>query len=122
MKNKTLKSPALLLCLLLPVAFACKSKKADAGISNPAPVAVVETGKALTTGKITHEFASTGCGAVIVVSNPGADPMILIPYPKLTDFDVDGKEIKFHYQPLKIKNPDGCTKGFPARLSDVAWK
>jgi hypothetical protein len=54
------------------------------------------------------------------VPNPaGGEPFVLIPVNSLNEFDVDGLEIRFHYNRLKTKNPPGCMTGSPASILDI---
>jgi len=122
MKKHRIKSTLFLLATIGLLTLSCKPKKATASTPAPAqtPSTVAANEKPKTTGKVSHEFAATGCGTVVIVQNPnGGDPQILIPSPQLGAFDVEGQQISFHYRPLKMKNPAGCMKGFPAELTDI---
>jgi hypothetical protein len=122
MKNLLLKSPLFLFATIALLTLSCKPKKATASTSVQTQTAAATNEKPKTTGKVSHEFAATGCGTVVIVQNLSGEPMILIPSPKLGAFDVEGQEISFHYRPLKMKNPAGCMKGFPAELTDITLK
>ncbi len=74
-----------------------------------------------TAGKVSHQYRSSGCPTVIIVS--GENPMVLIPKDNLgSQFDVDGLEVLFHYHPLRMPQPQGCATGIPAEITDVAKK
>ena len=120
MKKTFLKYPFLILALILLISASCKPKAAAASTSKPEVKPAAANEKPKTTGKVSHEYVAMGCGTVVIVPNPiGGDPQILIPSPKLGDFDVDGQTISFHWRPLKMMNPKGCTKGSPAELTDI---
>ena len=38
------------------------------------------------------------------------------------DMDKDGLNIYFDYQPLKMKNPEGCNVGIPAEITNISKK
>jgi hypothetical protein len=120
MKKLFIQSPLILLAAITLLTSSCKPKKSTAVTSTPSQTTPIANQKPKTTGKVSHEFSATGCGTVVIVPNAtGGDPMILIPSPQLGAFDVEGQEISFHYHPLKMKNPAGCMKGFPAELTDI---
>jgi hypothetical protein len=117
------------LCLLgmIVCSIGCKSKQPIGNTGSDATGQAVgaTSEKPKTTGKVSHLYQSTGCGTVIIVTNPNnATPMILIPIPNtsLKELDVDGLEVSFHYRALKMKNPDGCTAGSPADITDLVKK
>jgi hypothetical protein len=76
----------------------------------------------LTAGKVSHEYRATGCRTVIIVSTSD-EPLTLIPKDDLPEkFDKDGLEILFNFRLLKMLNPEGCSVGIPAELSDISVK
>jgi hypothetical protein len=102
---------------ILVLAFwapACKTKP-------PAPVKVsVTDSKPKVIGRVTHAYQSAGCGtAVIMTDSVSGSTTILLPDNNLAAFDVDGLQIRFHYRPLKKRNPTGCKTGAPALLLDI---
>ncbi|MGZ4033650.1 MAG: hypothetical protein ACXVPU_06095 [Bacteroidia bacterium] len=104
----------IMLSLVVSITTGCKSKKET---TSTAPAV---TGG--TTGKVSHQYQSTGCPTVIVISN-GESPVTIIPKDKLSkEFDVDGLEITFDYRPLKMPQPAGCTVGMPAELTNISKK
>ncbi|GDX53099.1 hypothetical protein LBMAG27_21460 [Bacteroidota bacterium] len=100
---------------------ACCSEKI-AGNSGSTNEKVKHKGE--TMGKVSHQYRSTGCSTVVIVNWQKPDwQMVLIPIDTLApDYDIDGLEIYFNYQPLKRMNPPGCSVGFPAILSDISKK
>jgi hypothetical protein len=102
-----------LVCLL---SFqACQARKKTPDVS-------VTEDKTKTTGKVSHEYKS--CGTVVVVGDATSNKpqLVLIPNSSLAEFDVEGLEIAFHYRPLKMKNPAGCSMGSPAAFFDITKK
>ena len=122
--------------LLLATALisSCKSKKQAAASSTTTASTATATatpseGVALTTstagetiGKVSHKYKSTGCSTVILVNKDGTE-VTLIPKDKMpSDLDVDGLEIKFNYRVLRMPQPEGCTVGQPAEITDLGKK
>ena len=109
-------------------ATACKSKKHAASASSSSTSSSTNTTASMTaatgatTGKVSHKYRSAGCATVIVFMKDGTE-VTLIPKDKLAgEFDVDGLEITFNYHPLKMPNPEGCTVGMPAEITELAKK
>lgn len=107
---------------------ACKSKKAATATAatttttSTATAVPASTALGLTVGKVSHKYRATGCATVIVFSKDGNE-MTLIPKDKLpAALDVDGLEINFNYHLLKMPNPEGCTAGVPAEITDISKK
>ena len=101
----------------------CKAKKNTE--TTQANTTVKETpAPEKTTGKISHQFRSTGCATVIVVVKKGeADTLILIPKDVLpTELDVNGLQVSFNYHPLRMPQPPGCSKGIPAEIINLEKK
>jgi hypothetical protein len=49
--------------------------------------------------------------------------LTLIPKDKLpSEMDVDGLEVKFNYRTLRMAQPEGCTTGQPAEITDLSKK
>lgn len=109
--------PLFIFCLLLEVN--CKPKKQISSTKQ-----TEESKHDYTVGKVSHQFRDTGCPTVVIVAHEeNKNPLILIPLKKLPDeMDVDGLEITFNYRPLKMPNPLGCNKGFPAELINISKK
>lgn len=73
-----------------------------------------------TTGIVSHKFTQTGCKTVVLLSETN---QVLIPVEGLPDsLDVDGKAITFDFNLLRMPQPEGCSTGQPAQLSNVAVK
>lgn len=72
-------------------------------------------------GKVSHKYRSGGCETVIIImAHDDVAEVTLIPKDKLNkDIDVDGQNITFDYQPLKMPQPAGCTVGMPASISNI---
>lgn len=114
---------------ILCIAFtsACKSKKAGSSSAAPAsatasaePAAATVTGN--TSGTVSHKYRATGCSTVIIVKQDAED-LTLIPKDKIAkEFDVDGMMIMFNYHTLKMPQPQGCTTGIPAEITDISKK
>jgi hypothetical protein len=59
---------------------------------------------------------------VIIFTQDGSE-VTLIPKDKLAkEFDVDGLEVQFNYHALKMPQPEGCTVGMPAEISELTKK
>jgi hypothetical protein len=135
--KKALMKKYIFFLLIGTTAFAaCKSKKNTASSSantstttttsssstsgGTASISAVPAGT--TTGKVSHQYRSTGCATVIVFIKDGTE-MTLIPKDKLpAEYDVDGLQINFNYHPLKMANPAGCATGMPAEITDLSKK
>ena len=102
---------------------ACKTSKP---IKTTEPV-VVETAAVIedpsfTYGKVTHLINANPCTSIVVLNKEtnSSNELILLPKDPLPeDLNKEGTELKFHYRPLKIKNPEGCLKGMPVALTEV---
>lgn len=109
-----MKKLTILLACLMILSAGCKTKKNSNGdqAMNPGN----------TTGKVSHQYQSTGCNTVIIVTNADdQSTQVLIPNAPLPDkFDKDGLSIKFNYRLLKMPNPPGCGAGNVAEITDVA--
>jgi len=115
----TMKTNFIILSLIFTIGIiSCKSKKETTETKVETKTMVV--GK--TTGKISHQYRSSGCSTVIIVSSTDGD-ITLIPKDKLpADMDTDGTEITFNYITLRMPQPEGCTTGLPAEIKDIAKK
>lgn len=109
----------------------CKPKKNISSVPSsptlavtPAETTDLPKDEKIVTGKVSHQFRATGCSTVVIVYKANEEnPITLIPRQKLPEqFDVDGMEINFNYHPLKMPNPSGCKKGFPADLLNIHKK
>lgn len=118
MRKDILVIPVILLAIF---AFSCKTKcKADRTKDNKEQVQ--EKTDERTIGTVSHQYRKDGCATVIIVKIDGKDkPLTLIPSEALTsEIDVDGQKVRFNYQLLKMRNPDGCTVGIPAEISNIS--
>ncbi|HEY0029271.1 MAG TPA: hypothetical protein VGC65_00820 [Bacteroidia bacterium] len=72
-------------------------------------------------GKVSHKYRAGGCETVIVIlAHDDIAEITLIPKDKLNkDIDVDGQTILFDYHPLKMPQPEGCTVGIPAEITNI---
>lgn len=101
---------------------ACQTAKP---IKTKEPIAVETTtleDPTFTYGKVTHLINTNQCTSIIVINiDAGSNnELILLPKDLLPeDLSKEGTELKFHYRPLKMKNPEGCLKGIPAALTEV---
>ncbi|HBG71465.1 MAG: hypothetical protein A2W93_14530 [Bacteroidetes bacterium GWF2_43_63] len=90
----------------------CKERKSNE--------TAVTTTQGSTYGTVSHKFRPTGCNTVILVSE---SEQVLIPVEGLPEsLDVDGKVITFDFTLLRMPQPEGCSTGQPAQLSNVAVK
>lgn len=103
------------------LSIACCSVK-EGSSSNSTKEITNHTG--VTLGQVSHKYRATGCSTVVIVNwQSPEEQIVLIPLDTLSsEYDIDGIEIYFNYQPLKRMNPVGCTVGFPAKLSDISKK
>ena len=98
----------LTLTLSIGAVTSCKSQKDAAAIVGA------------TTGKVSHQYQSTGCSTVVIIAGTNG-PVTIIPKDKLSaEFDVDGLEITFDYRALKMPQPKRCNVGMPAELTNIA--
>ena len=115
----------LAIAISFSIVAGCKSKK-SANTAGTGTNTIIEptAAPAKTTGKVSHQFRSTGCATVIVVNQEGQkESLILIPKDMLPSaFDVDGTEIHFNYHTLRMPQPKGCDKGIPAEITDITKK
>jgi hypothetical protein len=118
-----MKNLLVIIALIIITGLSCKTKPQSQTQS-----ADVKTGSTKTVtktqGKVSHEYRSTGCNTVVIVkTTDAANPIVLIPITALPDkFDKDGLIIYFNYSLSRIKNPEGCSHGIPAVLTDVSLK
>jgi hypothetical protein len=120
-----MKSFTFLLAISLTLVLACKTKqKASTTISDTTTGATKVVVKGSTLGQVSHQFRVKGCSTVVYVKQADQpEPLTLIPRDTLPkSLDVDGLEIYFNYRTLKMKNPEGCTVGIPAELTDISKK
>jgi hypothetical protein len=118
-----MKNLLVIIALLFVTGLSCKTKpQSEIQSSDIKSGATKTTNK--TQGKVSHEYRATGCKTVVVVKTVDAsNPMILIPITALPDkFDKDGLNIYFNYSLSRIKNPEGCSHGIPAELTDISLK
>lgn len=107
-------------------ATACKSKKAADSSSSAGTTTLAESSSAQvagsTTGTVSHKYRSTGCSTVVLVKHDETE-LTLIPKDKLAkEFDVEGMVITFNYHTLRMPQPEGCTTGQPAEITDISKK
>jgi outer membrane PBP1 activator LpoA protein len=124
MKNLT-----VLLAVLVLAGYSCKTKpKSQTQIQTQEKTADAKSGPTKiavkTQGNVSHEYRATGCSTVVVVkTEDAANLLILIPITALAkEFDKDGLTIFFNYRLSRIKNPEGCSHGIPAILTDISLK
>lgn len=110
----------------LLVVAACKTKHQPTVQSTPSPKETspqADSNYIKTTGRVSHRYSATGCGAVIVCGKiPQGDTLILIPITPLNNFDKEGLEISFGYRKLRVHQPKGCGAGIPVQITDVKQK
>lgn len=73
----------------------------------------------LTTGIVSHEFASMGCKTIIRATASDGNSITLIPSKEQTGFEKTGIKVKFHYRLLRMPQPAGCSEGIPAEITDL---
>ncbi|MEI6123553.1 MAG: hypothetical protein WCQ95_07975 [Bacteroidota bacterium] len=115
-----MKNHLVIIAVLALLACSCKTKQHSKPIDPNSGTAAV--GK--TVGTVSHQYKSTGCATVIIVkTEDAANPLVLIPKDALVaGLDKDGLELYFDYRLLKMPNPDGCTHGIMAELTNIAKK
>ncbi len=111
----------ILISALLVFSISCKTKTENKQKDESTTQVIADT---RIVGKVSHQYANTGCNTVIIVKNDDKDnPLVLIPINAIAkEFDKDGWELYFNYRLLKIKNPAGCAHGLPAELSNISKK
>jgi hypothetical protein len=120
--NKIFLYLSMAFCVLL-LSAGCKTSHKTAVIQKtPEPEVVVVKGKTL--GKVSHQFKAGGCSSVLIVDQQGENkPLTLIPMAPIPEkLDAEGTELYFDYHLLKRRNPDGCTTGIPAEISNISKK
>lgn len=72
-------------------------------------------------GVVSHKFRAEGCPTVIVVSTVmQEEPLLLIPKDKLpAELDKEGVGIQFEFRLLRMPNPEGCTVGNVAEITNI---
>lgn len=76
-----------------------------------------------TLGKVSHRYRTMGCNTVIEVKLEGDEIQTLIPKDKLAqEFDIDGTEIYFNFLVLRMPQPEGCTLGQPAEITEIVLR
>ena len=110
----------------LPYLFIYSACQTAKPIQTKEPIASETTAAAedptFTYGKVTHLINTQTCTCIIVFNKEASstDELVLLPKDPLPDdLNKEGTELKFHYRPLKIKNPEGCLKGIPVSLTEV---
>ncbi len=132
----------LALTVSVSTATSCKSKKgatasatattsssSTPGVSGTTNTTTMETTNTTASnnnqgahaGKVSHKYRAGGCETVIIINaHDDVAEITLIPKDKLNkDIDVDGQNITFDYHPLKMPQPEGCTAGIPAEISNI---
>jgi hypothetical protein len=122
-KNFYMKNVVLSFIISCLIIGGCKAKK-NTETTQAKPNVQETPATEKTTGKISHQFRSTGCATVIVVNVKNeTEPIILIPREALpTRFDINDLEIYFNYHPLRMPQPPGCSKGIPAEITNLEKK
>ena len=118
-----MKNLILIFGVVFLLATSCKTKQNTSQQSEPIPVQTnAQIGK--TIGTVSHQYQSTGCHTVIIVKTEDAsNPITIIPKDALSaEFDKEGKEIYFDYHPLKMPQPEGCSQGIPAEVTNISAK
>ena len=110
----------IFITLFLTLSFSCKTKQKSENCNNDKQKIAADDNRI--EGKVSFQYRSGGCATVIIVKQPGKENVLtLIPsLPLAKEFDIDGLTIKFNYHPLKMRNPDGCTVGIPAEITDLS--
>lgn len=111
----------------LPYLFIYSACQTAKPVKTKDPIAI-ETASAtddpsFTYGKVTRLINANPCTSIIVLNKDvsSTNELILLPKDPLPEeLNKEGAEIKFHYRPLKIKNPEGCLKGIPAAITEVS--
>jgi hypothetical protein len=128
---RIMKNLTVLLAILVLISYSCKTKsKTQSQTQTQTQTQVVDTKTGptkvavKTQGKVSHEYRATGCNTVVVVkTEDAANPLVLIPIATMSEeFDKDGLTIYFNYSLSRIKNPEGCSHGIPAVLTDISTK
>lgn len=126
-----MKKTLVLITVILTVSIACKVKSKKETqvtdtrkvIESTSSVPEVVSNDTKTAGKVSHRYRASGCNTVIEVKLEGDEIQTLIPKDKLAvEIDVDGTEIYFTYNLLKMPQPSGCRIGQPAEINDVVKK
>jgi hypothetical protein len=118
-----MKKVFVVLAILAITGLSCKTKPQVQ--TQSADVKTGSTKTAIKTqGKVSHEYRATGCTTVVIMKTAdAANPLVLIPITSIPDkFDKDGLTIYFNYSLSRIKNPEGCSHGIPAELTEVSIK
>ncbi|MDF2438734.1 MAG: hypothetical protein K0Q95_3110 [Bacteroidota bacterium] len=113
-----------LVILVSSVLMSCKSKKAPlaSATASESNTASPVTNTATSSGKVSHKYRASGCSTVIILMQDETE-LTLIPKDKLpSEMDVDGLEVKFNYRTLRMAQPEGCTTGQPAEITDLSKK
>jgi hypothetical protein len=123
-KGIRMKKNTLFVFLCFALVSACKPQKqgSTSAASNTASNEVAAA-VGTTSGIVSHKYRSTGCSTVVVVKQEEGEDLTLIPKDKLAkEYDVDGLNILFNYHTLRMPQPQGCTVGIPAEITDVSKK
>lgn len=110
--------------LIFVFSYSCKTKHKSEVSGKDKERIETDANDTRTIGKVSHQYRSGGCATVITIKEADKENIItLIPsMPLAKEFDVDGLTIKFNYQPLKMRNPDGCSVGIPAEITNISKK
>jgi hypothetical protein len=111
-----MRNSIVFLAIIIVFSMGCKTQKSCCSKDDGSQAV------ASTKGTVSHQFRAGGCATVIMVDKEegATDQVILIPKDPLpSKFDKDGLKVKFNYHPLKMPNPEGCTSGFPAEITDL---
>ena len=126
-KKDAMKNLSIVIAIITVLMFSCKTKH-QTQTTTQVQTQTVDASSGSTTkypktqGKVSHEYKTTGCNTVLVVkTDDAANPLVLIPISPLpAEFDKDGLTLYFNYKLSRIKNPEGCTKGIPAEVTDIS--
>lgn len=122
-----MKKLIVMVCLLSLTGLACKVKSSTKDntqtVQNNTTMTEAYNIENKTLGKVSHQYRATGCSSVIEIKLEGDEIQTLIPKDKLAkEFDVDGTEIYFNFLLLRMPQPEGCSTGQPAEITDIVKK
>ena len=124
-----MKNLSIIIAVITVLMFSCKTKHQTPTTTQVQSETVdawagSTTKNPKTHGKVSHEYRATGCKTVLVVkTDDAANPLVLIPISPLpAEFDKDGVTLYFNYRLSRMKNPEGCTKGIPAEVTEISLR
>lgn len=114
--------------MLVLLAFSCKNGKGVATQKEAPKKAEEESvidpkskddANDFSRGIVSLELKKNGCAALVKGFTPDGEELVLIPNKPLGNLEKEGQKIKFHFRLLRMPQPEGCTKGVPAELTDL---